>query len=367
MESNRIDIKETVLIMIFKNNSTIFLGFAAVYSLAAGFLPGLAKAEENGRFAQAVNCREVDVDTALNVRETPGGQVIGRLEDGENVYLSTEPVDGWVAIGSPMDGYVSTDYLNYCTGAISSPAQPIAQATPTIPGDAVPSTSSTVPGSNCREIITPDVTIRATPGGEAIGTLDENQEVYIANEGNRGWVPIESPVNGYVSATNLGYCDGAAPGDEQSVQPLPPSASNPGELVSEVPGGDCRETNTSGVAIFNQPNGEIVGTLEADQAVYIANEGRGGWVPVEAPVDGYVNANYLTYCDGPLPNIPVSSCREVDVFSRLNVRERPGGEVVAQLEDGRAVSIRDRGQNGWVPIVAPLKGYVAADYLEYCP
>ncbi|MGC9525662.1 MAG: SH3 domain-containing protein [Limnospira sp.] len=353
--------------MIFTNKPTILLGFATVYSLAAGFLPGLAKAEENGRLAQAVNCRQVDVNTALNVRETPGGATVGMLKDGENVYLSAEPADGWVAIGSPMDGYVSTDYLNYCTGAISSPAQPVAQATPTIPGDAVPSTSSTVPGSNCRQIITPDVTIRQEPGGEAIGTLEQNQEVYIANEGNRGWVPIESPVSGYVSATNLGYCDGATPGDEQSRQPLPPSASNPGEFVSTVPEGDCRETNTSGVTIFDEPGGEIVGTLEADQAVYIANEGRNGWVPVEVPVNGYVNADYLTYCSGPLPNIPTSSCREVDVYSRLNVREEPGGETIAQLEDGRAVSIRDRGQNGWVPIVAPLQGYVSAEYLEYCP
>ena len=46
-------------------------------------------------------------------------------------------------------------------------------------------------------------------------------------------------------------------------------------------------------------------------------------------------------------------------------------EGVYQLAQGSdncmEVAAKNRGVNGWVPISAPLQGYVSASYLTYCP
>ncbi|MEQ8958822.1 MAG: SH3 domain-containing protein [Coleofasciculus sp. C2-GNP5-27] len=183
------------------------LGFTTIYSLALTIFPKVASANQlpsvqgsdDYQIAQMNDCREVDVNTMLNIRQQPNGRVVGALEDAQTVNIIGEPEDGWVQIDAPMDGYVAARYLEYCTGAV-----PPSQTTPTTPGS---EGVSTVPGSNCREVVAPNISVRSQPNGEVIGTLDENQTVYIANEGNNGWVPIERPMNGYVNADNLGYCD----------------------------------------------------------------------------------------------------------------------------------------------------------------
>lgn len=190
------------------------LGLMACYSLIVAIFPKMVAATQpsssqpssqnpnRSLIAQRNDCREVDVNTALNVRQQPGGQVIGTLENQQNVYISGEPQNGWVRIENPMNGYVFARYLNYCTEAASPPQTPVGN-TPTTPGS---EGISTVPGSNCRQVISSDVSVRSEPNGEIIATLSSNQTVYIANEGNNGWVPIERPVNGYVSSSNLGQC-----------------------------------------------------------------------------------------------------------------------------------------------------------------
>lgn len=198
--------------MNFKKNALQLFGLTALYSVALAIFPKTANANQapslqtsdGYQIAQLTNCREVDVNTALNVRRQPGGQVVGTLNDNQNVTIAGEPANGWVRISGPMDGYVFARYLNYCAGAAApTPSQPIAQTTPNIlEGEAI----TTVPGSNCRQIVSPNTVIRTKPDGEVIGTLQENQLVYIANEGVNGWVPVERPVSGYVNATNLGYC-----------------------------------------------------------------------------------------------------------------------------------------------------------------
>ena len=186
------------------------LGFTTLYSLALTILPNVANANQppsvqgsdEYQIAQATNCREVDVNTMLNIRQQPYGQVIGALENAQTVNIIGEPEDGWVQIDAPMDGYVAARYLEYCTGAVP-PSEPTGQTPPTTPGN---EQVSTVPGDNCRQVVSPNISVRSQPNGEVIGTLEKNRTVYIANEGNNGWVPIERPIDGYVNAANLGYC-----------------------------------------------------------------------------------------------------------------------------------------------------------------
>ncbi|MEQ9357659.1 SH3 domain-containing protein [Coleofasciculus sp. F4-SAH-05] len=182
------------------------LGFTTIYSLALTIFPKVASANQppsvqrsdDYQIAQMTDCREVDVNTMLNIRQQPNGRVVGALEDAQTVNIIGEPEDGWVEIDAPMDGYVAARYLDYCTGAV-----PPSQTMPTTPAS---EGVSTVPGSNCRQVVSPNTSVRSQPNGEVIGTLEKNRTVYIANEGNNGWVPIERPIDGYVNAANLGYC-----------------------------------------------------------------------------------------------------------------------------------------------------------------
>lgn len=227
------------------------------------------------QLAQASDCREVEVRTALNVRQDPNGTVIGTLRNGQTVTLASPPQNGWVEISSPRDGYVSTSYLTYC-----SESNPVATTpTPTTS----PATTATVPGDNCRRILANNVPIRREPSGEIIGTLNQGQLIYIANEGNRGWVPIEKPTSGYVSSANMGYCPARTDVTDA-------------EDVSTTPGSNCRRVVSQTLAIRQEPDGMVVGVLNQNQKVVIANEGNDGWVPIEQPLGGYVNAANLGYC-----------------------------------------------------------------------
>ncbi|HEY9852276.1 MAG TPA: SH3 domain-containing protein [Leptolyngbyaceae cyanobacterium] len=61
------------------------------------------------------------------------------------------------------------------------------------------------------------------------------------------------------------------------------------------------------------------------------------------------------------------NCRRVNTKGgRLYVRSSPGGRIVGALRDGTYVRIINRGSNGWVPVAAPVRGYVSGRYLTYC-
>ena len=62
-----------------------------------------------------------------------------------------------------------------------------------------------------------------------------------------------------------------------------------------------------------------------------------------------------------------SLCRRVATNgSPLNVRSTPGGRMIGKLRNRTRVTIVNRGANGWVPISAPIEGYVSSRYLTYC-
>lgn len=247
--------------------------------------------------------------------------------------------------------------LNFLKRTLGLAAFGALAATAIAPVARVNAQTSTVPGSNCREAKTPNLIVRDEPGGNEIGRLQEGENVYIANEGRNGWVPIENPVSGYVYAENLRSCT-----DAENISEVPD-----GEALLTPPVNGCREVNASLATLRDRPRGEIISTLEQDERVYIKDEGDSGWVEVQYPVEGYVTSANLAYCDTVGPTVPGSKCREVNVGTRLNVRSQPGGEIIGSLEDGQNISIRNRGENGWVPVFAPLEGYVAANFLGFCP
>jgi Bacterial SH3 domain len=65
-------------------------------------------------------------------------------------------------------------------------------------------------GKNCRRvdsIIGAPVRTRPSINSAAIRTLGNGKSVTLGDRRSNGWVEITAPVNGYVAAVNLGYCE----------------------------------------------------------------------------------------------------------------------------------------------------------------
>lgn len=140
--------------------------------------------------------------------------------------------------------------------------------------------------------------------------------------------------------------------------------------LAQAPQSSCRKVIAPrGLYVRQEPtsNSKALGIVASERNVTIKNRGASGWVPISAPLEGYVYGGFLGYCQEDAP--PPSSCRQVQTSSRaLNVRREPtaNGTIVGAVANGRRVTIENRGANGWVPITVPLVGYVSSDYLIYC-
>lgn len=138
------------------------------------------------------------------------------------------------------------------------------------------------------------------------------------------------------------------------------------QVVSE----NCRQVSaSSGVYVRREPTvySTALGIIGGGRYVTVAPGGTTDWVPISAPLKGYVFRNFLTSCQSAPP--PPSNCRQVSSASGgLNVRQNPSinSAIVGKVVNRRYVTIQNSGANGWVPISVPLQGYVSADYLTYC-
>ena len=114
------------------------------------------------------------------------------------------------------------------------------------------------------------------------------------------------------------------------------------------------------------PQGRNVTIVENRGADVVVGNPGVAWMPISAPIQGYVYAGFLTSCQS---SPPPQNCREVSAKGGLAVRRESSvkSTVVGVVPNGRNVTIDNRGVNGWVPISAPLQGYVSASYLTYCP
>jgi uncharacterized protein YgiM (DUF1202 family) len=114
------------------------------------------------------------------------------------------------------------------------------------------------------------------------------------------------------------------------------------------------------------PYGRNVTVVESRGANTVGGNPGAKWMPISAPLQGYVYAGYLSSCQ---ESPPPKNCREVSKGGGAYIRQEPSikSNVVGVVPNGRNVTIENRGANGWVPISVPLQGYVSAAYLTYCP
>ncbi|MBD2773708.1 SH3 domain-containing protein [Iningainema tapete] len=146
---------------------------------------------------------------------------------------------------------------------------------------------------------------------------------------------------------------------------------NQGEYQLAKYSSSCRRVMArNGLYVWRKPNnGSFVTRLDYGQQVTIRNRGKNGWVPISAPVRGYIfNTNYLASCQAAATPPNQNQCRRVVADSGLVVRRSPSINAVrvGVVPNARNVLIAKRGKNGWVSIAVPLIGYVQSKYLGYC-
>jgi uncharacterized protein YgiM (DUF1202 family) len=146
---------------------------------------------------------------------------------------------------------------------------------------------------------------------------------------------------------------------------------NQNEYLVAQAADSCRQiTARTSLNVRREPslNSPVVGTINSGRNVTIQNLGTNGWVPIAAPVEGYVSANFLASCGADVATLPPTSCRRVVAQRGTNVWQAPSTDTqsLGLVARGRRVTIDNLGENGWVPITVPLAGFVQAENLGYC-
>ncbi len=175
------------------------------------------------------------------------GRRIRSLRPEEQVALVDEGINGWIAINSPIKGFVQIKDLKPCS--------PIGECRAAKQG-----------------IFVYD---KPDSSGRKIRSILTNEEVTIAGTNENGWIAISSPANGFVQTVDLKSCEGGN--------------RPPGENT-----GSCRRVTDlvgQGLNIRAQPNTEsdIIGSLFAGDIVRLKSTenrvdptGR-NWVAIASP------------------------------------------------------------------------------------
>ncbi len=152
------------------------------------------QAQTQGKFQLAQGlmdeCRAAGESMFIYKQRSTSNPMIA-LEPDEEVILAENKVskDGWIAINSPIPGFVRAKDLKFCPGT----------------GGRFPNRAQSL----CRQA-GESMFIYKQPSIEPIRTLEPNEEVILAENKVRknGWIAINSPVPGFVRAKDLKSCQG---------------------------------------------------------------------------------------------------------------------------------------------------------------
>ncbi|MGK7904002.1 MAG: SH3 domain-containing protein [Hormoscilla sp.] len=225
--------------------------------VAIASMPGTAFGQVQ-RVAQAFpgKCAMAIADSFVYNEPATSGRRIRSLGPEERVALADEGMNGWIAIDSPIKGFVQIKDLKPCS-----------------------------PIGECR-VAKQSIFVYDKPdsSGRKIRSLLTNEEVTVASNNENGWIAISSPANGFVQAANLKICPG---GDRP-----------PGENT-----GKCRRVTDlvgQGLNIRAQPNTEsdIIGSLFAGDLVILTttenrvDEAGRNWVEISFPERGWISEGF---------------------------------------------------------------------------
>lgn len=123
-----------------------------------------------------------------------------------------------------------------------------------------------------------------------------------------------------------------------------------------------------GLYVREQPTvySSDVGIIAYGRNVEVAGTVINNWLPISAPLKGYVYAEWIGRCQAASP--PPSNCRRVVASRGIAARQEPfrDSKVLGYISSGRRVILTGQGTNGWVQISIPFKGYIPSDQLVYC-
>jgi uncharacterized protein YgiM (DUF1202 family) len=131
----------------------------------------------------------------------------------------------------------------------------------------------------------------------------------------------------------------------------------------------------SGLYVRREPTvySEALGIVSYGRNVTVEGTGLASWAPISAPLQGYVYSGWVAPCQAVSARFQAASptldnCRLILADDGIAIRQAPSlnAEVVGYVASGRRVTIENRGEQGWVPISAPLNGYVSSGNLVYC-
>ncbi|NEO02946.1 MAG: SH3 domain-containing protein, partial [Moorea sp. SIO3I7] len=230
------------------------------------------QAQTQGKFQLAQGlmgeCRAA-AESMFIYKQRSTSNPIRTLDLDERVILAENKVskDGWIAINSPIPGFVQAQDLKFCPGT----------------GGVRPTQTQSL----CRQA-GESMFIYKQPSIEPIRTLEPNEEVILAgkNPSKNGWIAINSPIPGFVRAKDLKFC-------QQTVIVRP----NPTQSL-------CREViykGNDGIAVRSRPNinSSRLGLVSYGVKVRLINrppqeqffqdsQGR-EWARITYPVNGWMS------------------------------------------------------------------------------
>ena len=143
-----------------------------------------------------------------------------------------------------------------------------------------------------------------------------------------------------------------------------------GEFQLAQAAGSCYQVIArNGLYVRLEPSvsSEAIGIINYGRNVTVEPGGTRYWIPISAPLQGYVFADWLAPCGA--ASLPPNNCRRVVARTNAPVRLQPSinGEIIGLVARGRRVTIEENlGANDWVAVSVPLRGYIASEYLAYC-
>lgn len=151
----------------------------------------------------------------------------------------------------------------------------------------------------------------------------------------------------------------------QDVDTLAQSSEN-SVLIAQGLIGQCRAAKRD---IFIYSERSTTSTrlrgLPANAQVTLADNGAAGWIAVNAPATGFVQAADLKLCSGTGQPPTSNLCRQLSVA--LNVRATPSetGNYITTLNAGQRVTLRTAEERvvagrSWVEITAPNAGWISS-------
>jgi peptidoglycan hydrolase-like protein with peptidoglycan-binding domain len=264
--------------------------------------------------------------SALNVRSTPNGTVVGTVYSGTTVTLSGEfSFAGgleWAELAN--GGWVATDFLDFDGGGSGG-------------------------GSDTAVVTASALNVRNEPNGFVVGTVFGGTTVTLSGEfsfaGGLEWAELTG--GGWVATDFLDFDGGGSGGGTPS---------------------DSAVVTASALNVRNAPDGSVVGTVFGGTTVTLtgASEFAGGLEWVELTNGGWVAADFLDFGGtGGGGGVPGDSAFVTASF--LNVRDQPAGFVVGGVVGGTTVPLSGAfefaGGREWAELSGG--GWVATDFLSF--